>query len=162
MHIHPLERKWIYVVLAVIGIFLLAIFYTAIARNIHPPSHQHRLASLHLSAGSPRISWALDPAGRPIKVTLVWPATVLSPDPAPAGTPVTFRIASADVLHGVHIPMTNMGTMVVPGMSPRSPRPFPSLASMLSQRILGLRHDHRSKVTVCQGWPAASARPIGR
>ena len=33
----------------------------------------------------------------------------------PANTDITFRWVSLDVIHGVHIPMTNMSTMIVPG-----------------------------------------------
>jgi cytochrome c oxidase subunit 2 len=33
----------------------------------------------------------------------------------PAGKPLTLRVATPDVLHGLHIPGTNINTMVVPG-----------------------------------------------
>jgi cytochrome c oxidase subunit 2 len=33
----------------------------------------------------------------------------------PAGTPVTFRLTSADVVHGFLLPDTNVNTMIVPG-----------------------------------------------
>jgi cytochrome c oxidase subunit 2 len=33
----------------------------------------------------------------------------------PAGTPVKFRLTSADVVHGFLLPDTNINTMVVPG-----------------------------------------------
>lgn len=173
MHIHPLEKRWIYLVLAVVGIFLAAIFYTALARNIHPPSHIEPIdsASLHLSA-----EFAEDKLGvwtqsdGTIRVTLVAARYGFYPREIqlPAGTPVTFRIASADVLHGVHIPMTNMGTMVVPGYVSEITTTFPKPGEypMLCNEYCGLGHDHMwSKVTVVakESWPAASAaQPIGR
>ena len=33
----------------------------------------------------------------------------------PAGKPIVLRAASADVLHGLHVAGTNIGTQVVPG-----------------------------------------------
>jgi cytochrome c oxidase subunit 2 len=173
MHIHPLERKWIYLVLAVIGLFLAAIFYTALVRNIHPPSHLETIdsASLHLSKefAEDKLGVWTEPDGT-IKVTVVAARYGFYPREIqlPAGTPVTFRIASADVLHGVHIPMTNMGTMVVPGYVSEITTTFPKPGEypMLCNEYCGLGHDHMwSKVTVVakDSWPAASGTAtIGR
>ncbi|CAI8885584.1 cupredoxin domain-containing protein [Methylocaldum szegediense] len=173
MHVHPLEKKWIYLVLAVIGLFLAAIFYTALVRNIHPPSHIETIdsARLHLSEefAEDKLGVWTQPDGT-IRVTLVaarygfYPREIL----LPAETPVTFRIASADVLHGVHIPMTNMGTMVVPGYVSEITTSFPKPGEypMLCNEYCGLGHDHMwSKVTVVakENWPAApDTQSIGR
>jgi len=173
MHIHPLERKWIYVVLAAIGIFLASIFYTALVRNIHAPSHMETIdsASLHLSGefAEDKLGVWTQPDGT-IKVVLVAARYGFYPREIqlPAATRVTFRIASADVLHGVHIPMTNMGTMVVPGYVSEVTTTFPKPGEypMLCNEYCGLGHDHMwSKVTVVarESWPAASqAQPGGR
>ncbi|BBA35671.1 cytochrome c oxidase subunit II [Methylocaldum marinum] len=173
MHIHPLERKWIYLVLVVIGLFLAAIFYTALVRNIHPPSHLETIdsASLHLSKefAEDKLGVWTEPDGT-IKVTVVAARYGFYPREIqlPAGTPVTFRIASADVLHGIHIPMTNMGTMVVPGYVSEITTTFPKPGEypMLCNEYCGLGHDHMwSKVTVVakDSWPAApGTATIGR
>jgi cytochrome c oxidase subunit 2 len=62
----------------------------------------------------------------------------------PANTPVTFRIASADVLHGVHGPFTNMSTMVVPGYVSQVKTLFPKPGEypLFCNEYCGLGHDH--------------------
>ena len=61
----------------------------------------------------------------------------------PVDTPVTFRLASADVLHGVHVPNTNMTTMVVPGYISEVTTMFPRTGeySLLCNEYCGLGHD---------------------
>ncbi len=61
----------------------------------------------------------------------------------PIDTRVTFRIASADVLHGVHVPSTNMTTMVVPGYISEVTTTFPRAGefSLLCNEYCGLGHD---------------------
>jgi cytochrome c oxidase subunit 2 len=61
----------------------------------------------------------------------------------PANTPVTFRIASTDVLHGVHVPYTNMTTMIVPGYVSEVTTSFPNTGeySLLCNEYCGLGHD---------------------
>jgi cytochrome c oxidase subunit 2 len=62
----------------------------------------------------------------------------------PADTPITLRIASADVLHGVHIPYTNMNTMVVPGYVSQVTTRFANLGEvpLFCNEFCGLGHDH--------------------
>ncbi|MEN8130656.1 MAG: cytochrome C oxidase subunit II, partial [Pseudomonadota bacterium] len=56
----------------------------------------------------------------------------------------TFRVASADVLHGVHTPYTNMNTMVVPGYVSQVTTRFatPGEVPMLCNEFCGLGHEH--------------------
>jgi cytochrome c oxidase subunit 2 len=173
MHIHPLERKWIYVILGVIAVFLGTIFYTAIVHDIHPPGHLETIdsASLHLSEefAEHNLGVKANPDGT-VKVTMVAARYGFFPREirVPASTPVTFRIASADVLHGVHVPMTNLGTMIVPGyvstVTTRFPKPgeYP----MLCNEYCGMGHDHMwSKLTVVakENWTAApQTQPRGK
>jgi cytochrome c oxidase subunit 2 len=171
MHIHPLEKKWLYVVLGVVGIFLIAIFYTALVMHIHPPGEMETIdsAGLHLSEefAEDQLGVKTLPDGS-IRATLVAARYGFFPREikVPAGVPVTFRIASADVLHGVHVPMTNMGTMIVPGYVSTETTTFPKPGEypMLCNEYCGLGHDHMwSKVTVVskENW-AASAPATGR
>ncbi len=165
MHIDPLEKKWIYVVLAAIALFLGVIFYTAAVRNIHPPGHIETVDSASLHLGE---EFAEDKLGAraqadgSVRVTLVaarygfYPRDIRVPE----GTPVTFRIASADVLHGVHVPMTNMSTMIVPGYISTVTTSFPKPGEypMLCNEYCGMGHDHMwSKLTVVarERWNAA-------
>ena len=59
-------------------------------------------------------------------------------------TPVKIRIASADVLHGVHVPFTNYATMVVPGYVAEVNTQFNRTGdfSLLCNEYCGLGHDH--------------------
>jgi cytochrome c oxidase subunit 2 len=61
----------------------------------------------------------------------------------PANTPVKFRMASYDVLHGVHAPYTNMATMVVPGYVSEVNTEFPNVGEypMFCNEYCGLGHD---------------------
>lgn len=158
MHIDTLERKWLYVALAMIVLFVAAIFYTAIARGIHPPSHVETIdsAALHLSQEFAEDKLGVQPellADGSVQVRLVAGRYGFYPREIeiPAGKKIRFRLASMDVLHGVHIPMTNMSTMVVPGFVSEVTTLFPKPGEypLLCNEYCGLGHDHMwSKMTV--------------
>jgi cytochrome c oxidase subunit 2 len=156
LHVDPLEKKWLFVSLGLIGIFVLAILYTAFAKHVHPPGGMETIDSARLHLGG---EFAEDKLGvttqadGSVKVTLVAARYGFYPREIkiPAGQPITFRIASADVLHGIHIPMTNMGTMVVPGYASTVTTTFPKPGEypMLCNEYCGMGHDHMwSKVEV--------------
>lgn len=167
MHIDPLERKWLNVSLAMVALFVASILLTAIIKGIHPPSHVETIdsASLHLSD-----EFAEDKIGvrewadGTLHVTLVAARYGFYPNhiELPADTPVTFRIASVDVLHGIHVPMTNMSTMVVPGYVSQITTTFPKPGDypMLCNEFCGLGHDHMwSKMTIVarESWRDAAS-----
>jgi cytochrome c oxidase subunit 2 len=69
----------------------------------------------------------------------------------PVDTPVTFRITSPDIVHGVHVPFTNMSTMVIPGYVSEVTTAFPreGEATFFCNEYCGLGHDYRwSKLKV--------------
>jgi cytochrome c oxidase subunit 2 len=170
MHIHPLEKKWIYAVLGAIGVLLAAILYTALVGHIGPPGAMETVdsARLHLSEefAEDKLGVTTAPDGS-VKVTMVAARYGFYPREIklPAGTPVTFRIASADVLHGMHVPMTNLGTMVVPGYVSTVTTTFPKPGEypMLCNEYCGMGHDHMwSKVTVVSRESWNAQQPAGR
>jgi len=125
IHIDPLEKKWI----LFISFFLLiswgTILYYTFGKGIHPPSNVEVIdsARLHLPDGvgggefmEKNLGVRVDNNGQ-VKVTMVAARYGFYPQhfTVPVDTPVTFRLASFDVLHGLHIPESNMNTMVVPG-----------------------------------------------
>ena len=60
-------------------------------------------------------------------------------------------MVTLDVLHGAHIPMTNMSTMIVPGHVSEVTTVFPKPGEypLLCNEYCGMGHDHMwSKVTV--------------
>lgn len=172
MHIDSLEKKWLYVAGGVVGMFLLAIFYTAIARNIHPPGHMETVdsAALHLNPefAEENLGVKTNSDGS-LRVTMVAARYGFYPRDiqVPAGTPITFRIASADVLHGLHVPMTNLSTMVVPGYISTVTTTFPKPGEypMLCNEYCGMGHDHMwSRVTVVakENWAEQQQASNGR
>lgn len=120
MYIDKLEKKWAGAALLIAGIFVSVILGSAFFHGIHAPSNVETIdsAKLHLSE-----EFAEDKLGTQrnadgsITVRMVagrygfYPKTLT----LPADTEITFRWVSLDVIHGVHIPMTNMSTMIVPG-----------------------------------------------
>jgi cytochrome c oxidase subunit 2 len=156
LHIDPLEKKWIYVALGLIGVFVATILYTAFAKHVHPPGEMETIdsARLHLSEEFAEDNLGVvTQADGSVKVTLVAARYGFYPREIriPAGQPITFRIASADVLHGIHVPMTNMGTMVVPGYVSTVTTTFPKPGEypMLCNEYCGMGHDHMwRKLTV--------------
>jgi cytochrome c oxidase subunit 2 len=144
----PLERTWTWISLAIAVVMGLMLGYFAVANNLHPPSNVETIDSsrLHLSEefAEDKLGVKTNPDGS-VRVTLVAARYGFYPPriEVPVDTPVTFRLASADVLHGVHVPNTNMATMVVPGYIAEVSTTFPRTGefSLLCNEYCGLGHD---------------------
>ena len=144
----PLERKWIWISLFLAFFMAGMLGFYALAGNIHPPSNVETIDSsrLHLSEefAEDKLGVTTNADGS-LTVTLVAARYGFYPPviEVPADTPVTFRIASADVLHGVHVPFTNMTTMIVPGYISEVQTRFPLTGefSLLCNEYCGLGHD---------------------
>ena len=144
----PLERRWVWISLALAVVMGVLLGYFAVANNIHPPSNVEAIDSsrLHLSEefAEDNLGVKTRPDGS-VRVTLVAARYGFYPPriEVPVDTPVTFRLASADVLHGVHVPNTNMATMVVPGYVSEVTTTFPRTGeySLLCNEYCGLGHD---------------------
>ncbi|MCB1875628.1 MAG: hypothetical protein KDH88_06600 [Chromatiales bacterium] len=120
MHIDVLEKRWMWLVGLMVVIMLGTIFYTALANAVHPPSNVETIDStrLHLSEEFAEDKLGVETmADGSVRVTMVAARYGIFPQhiEVPLKTPVTFRIATPDVLHGLHIPFSNMDTMVIPG-----------------------------------------------
>jgi cytochrome c oxidase subunit 2 len=144
----PLERKWVWISLALAVVMGVTLGYYAVASNLHPPSNVETIDSsrLHLSEefAEDNLGVKTNPDGS-VRVTLVAARYGFYPPriEVPVDTKVTFRLASADVLHGVHVPNTNMTTMVVPGYISEVTTMFPRTGeySLLCNEYCGLGHD---------------------
>lgn len=156
--IDDLEKKWLYIAIAMTGLFVTAMGITAVVLNVNPPSHFETIdsASLHLSTefAEDKLGVQAAPlADGTVQVKLVAARYGFFPREItlPAGQKVQFRIASLDVLHGAHIPMTNMSTMIVPGFVSEITTIFPKPGEypLLCNEYCGMGHDHMwSKVTI--------------
>jgi cytochrome c oxidase subunit 2 len=118
MNVDFYERIWMWVAGALITGFVAAILLTTGLQAVDPPSHIEtvdptKLAD-HPEFGKPGVTVRADGS---VVVVVVAQLFSFAPDPieVPAGKPVTFRLTSADVIHGFQIVGTNANAMVVPG-----------------------------------------------
>lgn len=118
MRVDLYERIWMWMAAVVIALFLGAIAFAVGTQAIQPPSHLETVDPTtlldHPEFGNPGVEIHDD--GR-VVVSMVAEMFFFSPDPVevPAGRPVTFRITSPDVIHGLEVVGTNANAMVIPG-----------------------------------------------
>jgi cytochrome c oxidase subunit II len=118
MQVELYERIWMWAAAALIVLFLGAIFVTAGVQAIQPPSHLETLdpttLGTHPEFGTPVATTRPDGS---VVVPVVAGMFAFMPDPieVPAHVPVTFRITSADVIHGFGVVGTNANAMAIPG-----------------------------------------------
>lgn len=149
IHVDPLEQKWIAIALIMIGLFIGIITVDAVVHGINPPSKVETVdsASLHLGKefAEDNLGVQVDDNGK-VMVRMVAGRYGFFPKhiTIPADTPITFRWVSMDVLHGVHMPMTNMSTMIVPGYVAEvtTTLPKPGEYPLLCNEYCGMGHDH--------------------
>jgi cytochrome c oxidase subunit 2 len=169
IHIEQLERKWITITLLVIGLLVAIITGDAFFHGINPPSKVETIdsAKLHLSKefAESNLGVRLDGKGE-IVVRMVAGRYSFFPKhiAVPAETKITFRWVSMDVLHGVHIPMTNMSTMIVPGYVAQITTSFPKPGEypVLCNEYCGLGHNHMwSNISVIakEDWTVSAIVP---
>ena len=170
IHIDPLERKWVTITLVMVAFFVSIIMIDALVHNIHAPSNVETIdsARLHLSQefAEENLGVHVDDQGR-ITVRMVAARYSFFPKhiDVPAETPMTFRWVSLDVLHGVHIPMTNMSTMIVPGYVAEVTTSFPKPGEypLLCNEYCGLGHNHMwSNISVVskEDWTVPAKSPV--
>jgi cytochrome c oxidase subunit 2 len=118
MNVDLYERIWMWSAGAVIVTFLATIFLMAGMQAVHPASHLETVDPTkiadHPEFGNPSVTTRPDGS---IVVPVVATMFAFSPDPIEvlANRPVTFRLTSSDVLHGLDIVGTNANAMAVPG-----------------------------------------------
>ena len=156
MHVDATEKRWIWVSVLMTAVMVGLLAFYALASNIHPPSNVETIDSdrLHLTKefAEDNLGVKTNPDGS-VQVTMVAARYGFYPQKIeiPVNTPVTFRIASFDVLHGLHVPFTNLSTMVVPGYVSEVHTMFPHTGEypMFCNEYCGLGHDHMwSRVVV--------------
>jgi cytochrome c oxidase subunit 2 len=118
MNVKLYETIWMWAAGGLILFFLGAIFLTAGLQAVQPPSHLETLdptsLSTHPEFSKPAVTSRPDGS---VVVTLVAEMFSFTPDPieVPANRPVTFRLTSADVIHGFEVVGTNANAMAIPG-----------------------------------------------
>ena len=150
IHIDPLEQKWITISLVMVALFIGIIMIDALVHGINAPSNVETIdsARLHLSEefAEDNLGVQVDDQGN-ITIRMVAGRYSFFPKHinVPAETSMTFRWVSMDVLHGVHIPMTNMSTMIVPGYVAQVTTSFPKPGEypLLCNENYGLGHNNK-------------------
>ena len=149
MHIDPLEKKWMVVIGFMTVVMVGSMTYAAIMLNLNPPSNPETIdpKTLHLSGEftEDNLGVQTNPDGS-LTVRMIAARYAFYPMEieVPVDTQVTFRITTPDVLHGVHVPFTNMSTMIVPGYVSEVTTTFKreGEATFLCNEYCGLGHDY--------------------
>lgn len=114
------ERRWTIAMVGAAGLMLAAILFAILGMRHEAPSNIETIdpATLHLGGefAEGNLGTRVDGSGR-ITARLVTAQFAFQPQcvTVPQDTPVTFRLTSPDVIHGILVLGTNVNTMVVPG-----------------------------------------------
>ena len=141
------ELLWAFGVGVLVAAVLGMIVFTALTRNINPPSNVERIdpKTLHLSGEFAEQNLGTT-VGTDASVTVRTIVTQFMFVPhciaVPRGRPVTLRFATPDVVHGLLITGTNVNTMVVPGFVSQVYTTFTSTGDLLMpcHEYCGLGH----------------------
>jgi cytochrome c oxidase subunit II len=114
------EKRWVLLMVGMLLIMMIIIILTGIMGALHPSSNVEVIdpTTLHLQGEfvESNLGTAIEPDGS-VTVRLIAQQYDFVPRcvQVPVGTPVKFRLTSADVVHGFLLPNTNVNTMIVPG-----------------------------------------------
>ena len=149
MHVDAKEKQWIILSFAMAFVMMGILAAYAVSKNIHPPSNVETIDSttLHLSDEFNEDNLGVKKAADgSLVATMVAARYGFFPHnmKVPVGVPIKIRIASADVLHGVHTAFTNFNTMIVPGYISEVNTTFPKEGKfpMFCNEYCGLGHDY--------------------
>jgi cytochrome c oxidase subunit 2 len=117
MNVPLYEKVWMWASGVLIVAFVATIVVGLAGSALQPPSHVETIDPTKVW-NDPRFQHrGVTPSAKGATVVMI--AMMFAFQPAeihvPAGKPVTFRLTSADVIHGFSIVGTNGNTMVVPG-----------------------------------------------
>lgn len=152
MHVDLYERLWMWGAGAIIVLFLGATGFAVVSQGRLPPSHVETVDPRNVWT-DPRFSerGVVEQADGSIVVTGLAMMFAFQPNEirVPAGRRVTFRLTSADVVHGFQIVGTNGNTMVVPGYVSQFTTVFdtPGEYLVVCNEYCGLAH-HRMFATL--------------
>ena len=113
------EDRWLIIMLGMLALMMVVIVVTSIMHALHPPSNVEPIdpVTLHVQGEfvESNLGTALELDGVTVRLIAQQYSFVPNCVKVPAGTPVKFRLTSADVVHGFILGYTNVNTMVVPG-----------------------------------------------
>lgn len=148
MHVDATEKKWVYISTLMALVLVGVLSFYAVGMAYHPPSNVENIDShrLHLTEEFAEDNLGVKPnADGGVDVRMVAARYGFYPQEieVPVGVPVNFRIASFDVLHGIHVHGTNLTTMVVPGYVSEVNTTFQKTGdyTIFCNEYCGLAHD---------------------
>jgi cytochrome c oxidase subunit II len=114
------EKRWVLTMATMLAVMMLVIVATGVADALHPASNVEVVdpQTLHIEGEfvESNLGTAIEPDGSAtVRLVAVQYDFVPHCVQLPVNTPVTFRLTSADAVHGFLLPDTNVNTMVVPG-----------------------------------------------
>src|SRR5947207_8824127 len=133
------ELLWAVGVGVLIAAALSVIVFTALSRDINPPSNVERIdpKTLHLSGefAEHNLGTTVGPDGR-VTARIIATQFMFAPRcvAVPQGRPVTLRFATPDVIHGLLITGTTVNTLVLPGFVAQVHTEFTRTGDLLMQR----------------------------
>jgi cytochrome c oxidase subunit 2 len=157
MNVALYERIWMYAAGFLIVLFLGGIFLMAGLHAVQPPGHFETVdpqkLGEHAEFSNPAVRVEAD--GR-VVAPVVAQMFAFSPDviEVPAGRPVTFRVTSADVLHGFQVVGTNANAMAIPGYVTQFTITFPEPGEHLvacNEYCGTMHHNMVGRVVVKEG-----------
>jgi cytochrome c oxidase subunit 2 len=117
MNVPLYEKVWMWASGVLIVAFVATIVVGLAGSALQPPSHVETIDLTKVWNDDRFQHRGVTPSAKGATVVMI--AMMFAFQPAeihvPAGKPVTFRLTSADVIHGFSIVGTNGNTMVVPG-----------------------------------------------
>jgi cytochrome c oxidase subunit II len=142
------ERRWATVATTLIAVLVVMAVFAGVHQAVMPQSRVETAdpRTLHLSGEfiESNLGSAVEPNGS-VTVRAVGQQYSFTPDCilVPADTPITFRVTSADVVHGFLITGTNINLMLVPGYISSLPARFDSPGDyhMPCHEFCGLGHE---------------------
>ena len=114
------ERRWAVVVVLLLALLVVMVIFTGLHWAMMPPSRVETVdpATIHVSGEfvESNLGTAREPDGS-ATVRIVAQQYSFTPQCVlvPADRQITFRVTSADVVHGFLIENTNINTMIAPG-----------------------------------------------
>jgi cytochrome c oxidase subunit 2 len=158
MHVDLYERIWMWASGALIAVFLGSVAYVTLAQGSRPPSHVETIDPKQVFKDPRFMNRGVAPnADGGVTVTLVGMMFLFQPNElhVPAGKPVTFRVTSADVIHGFQIVGTNGNSMVVPGYVSQFTTVFktPGEYLIVCNEYCGLGHHTMSAKLIVEAAP---------
>lgn len=166
MHVDLYEKIWIWAALGIIVVFLGSIAFTTFGQAIQPPSHIETINPDSVRSdeefSKPGVTIHADGSATVVVQAFMF-AFLPNEIHVPRGRPVTFRLTSADVIHGFEIVQTNGNTMVVPGYVSQFTTSFSRAGEYLivCNEYCGLGHHLMSARLIVEDMPESAGGSAG-